>query len=487
MRKSLSALFLSSLILAISVLVACGGSYMAPMSPTTPSASTVPVSLTIGDDPPTGVAILRFQVEITAATLQPSDTSQMPISILLGPMNVELLHLQTETAPLGNMSVPAGSYTGLTASFANPVMTIYNNSGSTLTVGSQSCNNNQFCIINPSLNAMSATVAAPTSPFPLTLSSSSPVGFEMHFDVNTSVQGNLTVTPTISVKQIVPPVATTPISTFHLVGRVSSISSPDFTLQAGLGLGGLTANIETNSSTNYHFGQNCTADDFGCLMDGQVVDVKVGLFPGGTLIAENVHLLEQQNVPSLQGIVVNVNAADNEFTMLLLDLQENFTTAVTPGFLVNVQLSNSTTFSVNSDDVTVPSELTFSSAASLIDGQTVEIQPGATPVAAAGSTGTMPMFSVDANAITLEPTALIGVVGTVNAGATPPNFILTQLSPFFTHAGISTITVDSVSGTQYFNVSGLSGLTAGNTVGVGGLLFNNSGSATIVAEGVLLH
>jgi hypothetical protein len=61
------------IVLAISscvFLVACGGSTNpAP----TGSSNSIPMSLTIGDTPPTGVAVLFFEASITGATLQPSD------------------------------------------------------------------------------------------------------------------------------------------------------------------------------------------------------------------------------------------------------------------------------------------------------------------------------------------------------------------------------------------------------------------------------
>jgi hypothetical protein len=452
--------------------------------PIVDNPQTANVSFTVGDDPPAGVAILRFQVQITSAILQPQNTSQSPVSMLLGPANVELLHLQTETAPLGNINVPAGTYTGLTASFANPEMTIFNNTSQTLTMGAQSCAPSQFCVFNPTLDQSSATVTAPTAPFPVTLSASSPVGFEMHFDVNASIQGDLTVSPMITLKQIIPPTATTPIDQFHIVGRVSSVSSPDFTLQTGFG--GLSLSAVTNSSTTYAFGPTCGANDFACLMDGQVVRVDLNLLPGGTLVATHVRLLEQQNFNSLQGLVISVNAAQNSFNMILLDLQESFT-SVLPGLVVTVQTNGSTTFSVDSDGITVPAGLTFTGISSFVPGQTVEIHPMATPVVTPGP-AVLPLINVSTDSVTLESTDLSGIIGSMDAGGNPLNFTLISLSPFFGHASVSLIQVDTVTAdTQYINVSGLSGLGAGDNVSVGGLLFNTAINPTIAAERIRLH
>jgi hypothetical protein len=180
------------------------------------------VSISIHDTPPAGVTVLRFEVLITAATLQPSGMGQQPVNMLLQPQDVELIHLQTESAILGNLNVPTGTYSSLSATFANPLMTILNQSTTTYTVGAQSCQPGETCQVVPTLNQMSVTVS--TAPFPITLTANSPVVLDMHFDVNASVQGDLSVTPMVSVKQLpVPPNA--PFQHRHLFGTVTAVSA----------------------------------------------------------------------------------------------------------------------------------------------------------------------------------------------------------------------------------------------------------------------
>jgi len=479
MQKAILSFFLCAMLALGITLAGCNGTFSV-MGVSNPGSAAV--SLSIGDDPPAGVAILRFQVQITSATLQPQDNTKPAVSMLLGPLNVELLHLQTETAPLGNVNVPAGTYTGLSASFANPQMTIFNTTGQTLNVGAQSCAANQVCILNPTLNQSSASVQSPTAPFPVTLSANSPLGFEMHFDVNASVQGDLSVTPQITLKQIIPPTATSPIDQFHLIGRVTAVSSPNFTIQTGFA--SLSAVITTDSNTKYNFGKTCAADNFSCLATGQVVGVAINLLPDGTLVATGVRLFETMNAPSLQGIVVRVNAAQNQFDMVLVDLQEQFA-SVNFGALITVHLDSLTTFAVDADDVTVPSGLSFASAQDLLAGQFVEVHPSASPVVTL--TSNPPLINVNVDSITLDTTQFPGTVGAVNAGGNPPDFTLVALSPLFAQASVTLIDVDSVTGTQYINVSGLSGLSAGDKVSVAGLLFKTSGPPALVAERVRLH
>ena len=455
-------------------LASCGGNSM-PSQPSSSSAGTVPVSLTISDNPPAGVTILRFQIQVTGATLTPADTTQSPVSLLSSPQGVELEHLQTESALLANLNVPAGTYNALNATFANPQMTIFNQTGATLTVGTQTCDANQVCTLTPTLNQVSISVQAPTSPFPITLSSNSPLALLLHFDVNASVQGDLSVSPMVSVKQIpAPPSAA--FGTIHLVGRVTAVNSPNFTIQ--LGFSGLAPVIATDSNTAYNFGNSCAADDFSCLAVGQVVGVTASLMSGGTLDATNVKLLEPAGKPALEGLVLSVNAAQSQFRMVVMDLQQSWGN-VWFGFPITVQIAPSAAFSIDSDGVTVPTTLSFASVNDLVVGQEVTVNPAATPVNSASPT---PWFSLSVDSVELEASQVTAGITAINASATPPNFILGTLWPLFSKAGITQITVDPVMGTVYENATGLSALSVGQTVSVSGLLFNTSGGPTLIPE-----
>ncbi|HEV2299719.1 MAG TPA: DUF4382 domain-containing protein [Candidatus Acidoferrales bacterium] len=153
------------LVFTAAVLIGCSGS----MSMTQPGAGTVPVSFSVKDNPPTGVTVVAFEVQITGASLLPSNTSNQPVSLVSHPEDVELEHLQADSALLANVNVPSGTYNGVTVSFANPEMTILNQTGGTLTLGSQSCASGQVCEFSPTLNQTSVTVQAPTTPFPIRL------------------------------------------------------------------------------------------------------------------------------------------------------------------------------------------------------------------------------------------------------------------------------------------------------------------------------
>jgi hypothetical protein len=156
-------------------------------------ANGVPMSITIGDTTPSGVAVLFFEASITGASLQPSDMSKSAVPVVTKPVEVEFGHLQTDTAFLNLASVSPDTYDSLNLTFNNPVLTIVNHSGGMI----GSCADNAVCQITPNFNPSSATVSS--TPFPLTVDANSIFGMKLDFNVNSSVQSDLSVAPTITV------------------------------------------------------------------------------------------------------------------------------------------------------------------------------------------------------------------------------------------------------------------------------------------------
>ncbi len=483
MRQAIVAFSLGALVcLTLAGCASSSSSTHTPFGP--PPGGSVPASISIQDNPPSGVTILLFQIQVTAANLQPADTTQPPVPMLTGPQDVELLHLQTEAALLANASVPAGQYNGLSATFANPQLTIFNQSNQTFTVGGQSCAPNQLCMLTPALNQMNVNIQAPTSPFPVTLSAASPLALILHFDVNASVQGDLSVTPMVTLSQLpIPPTAVTQFA--HYIGIVTGVSAPGFTLQAGLS--GNSYNITTDSNTRYRFDHSCPADDFTCIAVGQVLKVRVNEMSGGVLDATEIRLLAPKGQPTFEGVIVSTNAAQNQFQLVLTDRQCQQPPFVNVPFggPVTVQLAASTTFTIDSDDITLPSGLSFASVQDLLVGQVVEFQP-LLPVAVAGTPPNV-MVTVNASNLQLEPSHITAAISAVNAMATPPNFTLNGLPPLFTGAGITMLQVDAVTGTDFENISGVGALSSGQTVSVSGLVFNTPTQPTDIAEEVKLR
>ncbi|MGO9642986.1 MAG: DUF5666 domain-containing protein [Candidatus Acidiferrales bacterium] len=460
------------------------------------SVQTVPISFNISDAPPANVTILRFQIQVTSASLQPSasNSSQQPVSMLTSATTVELEHLQSESALLSNLSVPAGTYTSLTAAFANPQMTILNRTSATLTVGSQSCAAGAVCTVTPTLNQTS--VMDESAPFPITLSSASPVGLVLHFDVNASVQNDLSISPTINLKAL-PPMANGALEQFHAMGRVTAINATagSFTLQiAAVSIApspALSLNVTTNANTQYEFGSVCAADTFACLAVGQVVRVALNGMPGGTLVASNVALVEPPGLPVLEGVVIGVNTAQDQVELALMDFQDDSqahlaTAQAALGLAVIVQLSSSTTFNIDTDGITLPTSagLSFASVNDIMIGQTLAIGPAASAIQATGAGPTL-QLALAASNVRLESSEVTATVESVGSST----FTIAKVPPLYATPTppITEIIVEPVAGTNFENVSGLSGLADGDTVSVGGLLFNTPNVPTLIAERVLLR
>jgi Domain of unknown function (DUF4382)/Domain of unknown function (DUF5666) len=486
MRKAVVVSCLSMLSLA--VLAGCGGTSATMQSPG--GLSAVPVSLTIHDNPPAGVTVLSFEINVTGASLQPSDSTVQAVSMIKEPQEIELEHLQTESALLGNVNVPAGTYNGISLTFANPTMTILNQTTAALSLGNgQNCAVGQTCEFSPKLNQTMVAVQAPTAPFPINLTANSPVGLDLDFNIDASIQStDLSITPTVALKQV-------NLSTenetegLEFVGRVNSIDPTNkaFTLQVGLS--GQTQTIATDGNTQFNFGTSCAANDFTCLAVGQIQKVEAQTpASGSTPLATKVEFFAAPSELALVGLVSKVDVAQNQFQLVTRDVfdQGGEMQGIPSGIQVTVQIASQTAFSIDADSLTLPGGLNFASVSDMMVGQAVEFHP----VAPFTVTGTAPNLSVtlSTDKVRLVPSPVTATISAINSGANPPNFILGMLDSFFTMNGVTSIQVDVLSTTQFENdTTGLGGLSTGNNVSVGGLLFNTGTTPTIVAEKVLLR
>jgi len=487
MKKLALFIFLTTTALS---LISCGGNstYTSGGGLT---AAAVPVTVSVQDAAPTGVAITSFEVQIMNASIHNSATNA-DVALLARPTEVELEHLQSEPALLGALNVSAGTYSSASATFANPQMVIFNNTAAPITVGTTVCAIKASCKLTPTLNPATTTIS--TAPFPITLAANSPVGFLLHFDINSSISSDLSaITPTIDLKQIAPS-ATGVIHPEHLVGTITAISSPDFSLQPGLGepmpvsaiLPPVT-NIVTNASTIYIFSDRlaaspCANNNFSCLAVGQTVNVTVNVLSDGSLLATAVTLFEQ-NSPALEGTVVSVTPAQNQFQITMMGGQwmpgAGINASAIVGAAVTVNVNSSTAYQIDADGITLPSGLTFGGINDVAIGQVVEVQPAVVVSPTANA------LTLSTNRVRLEESQVTATVSATSPSAAPPSFTLSSLPPIFPSG--STMNVLAVSTTKFSdNISGgVAGLAKGDTVSVGGLLFHTTGGPTMVAEKVL--
>jgi hypothetical protein len=457
------------------VLFACGGGSMT----TSQSSGSVPMIVTIGDTPPSSVALLFFEAMITGASLQPSDSSKSAVPIVTTPVEVEFGHLQTDTAFLNLANIPPDTYQSLKLTFSNATLTILNHSGAPI----GSCANNSVCQLSPSFNPSSTIVSS--SPFPITLSADSVASVKLDFNLNSSVQSDLSINPVVTVARL---------TTHHreddndemervddLNGQITAVGTNQFTLTNGRSGQSFTITVDGNTGFEDFDRAGCTASPqtFACVMMGQIVQVDLSENGMGTMLAKQVELEAAPQQQAIKGTITSVDSG-TQFHMVVFN-EEPPVSGVSEGSPVVVTILPTATFFASSEEMGedhgfMISGLSFASSADLLVGQDVQIKPQA--VASVSGVTT-----ITTDRIRLRPSQISGQIGTINGDGT---FMLTGLSPLFRGATppITSMNVNLVSEMEWEDVSGLGNLAPGNNVSVKGLLFKTTGAPTLLAKAV---
>jgi hypothetical protein len=489
-----------------SILLLLAGCNQAPvMSPNSSglnsTAQAGQVSLSMTDDPPNGVTVLFFQIDLTSAYLTPSMGS-MNASLLNNstPVQVDVTQLQAISAFLSTANVPTGAYNSLTLTFANPQLVIFNASDQAI---ASTCPLNTVCQLTPSLDNPSSLTFS-SAPLPVSVAQNTPLGFLLDFHLNQVIQSDLSVDLAVSNGVTVDELPSAPPSApprfGFLGGTVESVSSSpmQFTLQTR---DGRTFTIDANSSTTYaNFPSSiCAMSAFSCLASGQMVEVQVAnVQMDGTLLAAEVSYLQAGSQQVVDGNVIGLSTANGATVMKLL-LHWSPDAGLFPfGGVASVTVSPTATFSVDSNNFTIPSGLSFASASDLLIGQDVEVDVVAGSLAKLASPSRWAPHSVSftTDTIELEPSQITGSVATINTSAasfaitTFPNFFASWSKGNWPSWTPMTITVDTTSQTAYegLGTDNFSGLMTNSLVSVRGWLVstpNGAAPSTQVAETVL--
>ncbi len=495
-------LLLSVGLILLLVLAGCNqGSNPSMSSNSSGANSGGQVSLSMIDDPPSGVTVLFFQISLTAAYLTPAAMGSSTVSLLNNntPVQVDVTQLQAISAFLSTANVPSGTYNSLTLTFANPQLVIFNAADQAL---ASTCPLNTVCQLTPSIDN-SSSLTFSSAPFPVAVAENMPLGFLLDFHLNQVIQSdlsvNLGVTDGVTVSELpsAPPQGFPPFG--FLVGTVESVTSNNpsqFTLQTR---DGRTFTVDVNSSTIY---QNfptsvCATSSFSCLAKGEVVQVQVAnVEMGGTLLAAQVTFIQLSSQQVVEGNIIGLS---NDNTVMKLLLHWSPDSGLFPfGGVASVTVSPTASFSVESDNfTTIPSGLTFTSTSSLLVGQQVQVEVVAGSLTNSGGSGPWapPLVSFTTDKVELEPSQITGVVTKITSGT---SFTITTLPSFFAFWSNQTqsswmpmtITVDTTSQTTYLNLSpdSFAGVTPNSLVSVRGWLFSTPSSSTPstqVAETVL--
>lgn len=474
-------LFFALALASCAFLVACGGS----MSPS-PMSNGVPMSLTIGDTPPSGVGVLFFEALITGVSLQPSDINKKPVSVMITPVEVEFGHLQTDTAFLSLANVAPDMYKSMTLTFGSAALTIVNHSMAAI----GSCAKDAVCQLTPNFNPSMATITS--TPFPITISQNSVVGIRLDFNVNSSVQMDLSINPTVTIKNLTQRQDSDDQMEMEQVdevdGHVTMVGSNQFTLMNERSGQSFTIMVNSNTVFEDFDRTGCTANpaDITCVKQGQVLNVDLSGNGMGTMLAKRVEFEEDANREAIKGTITSVDSM-TQFHMVVFN-EEPAMSGIGEGSAVVVTIDPNAMFQVGREEMGENggfsiAGLSFASGADLLVGQDVQIRPG-TVSSGEGVT------TVTTDLVRLWPSQITGQVGNINTDN--GTFTLTMLSPLFAGAKppITTINVVTLSEMNFMDFPGaasLGSLTMGNTISVKGLLFNTMGTPTLVTRTMREH
>ncbi len=419
------------------------------------------VALMMGDTPPAGVTVLSFEVSLTGAVLQPGN-----VNLITTPIRIEIKQLEVELAFLNALQVPAGTYTSIQLTFANPELTFLNNTGATIA----GCPNGQVCEIDPPLSPLAVNFSG--APFPLTIQANSPIGLLVDFDLQNSLSQTLSVAPVISLAVLPAVQGTGQIEEIEDVfGRVVSVDAANNRFTLELTLSGQQLLITVDAQTLFEdFDEiGCTANNITCVQVGQILEVDIRILAGGPLRARKVEFEDDANAEEVEGIIVAVQSS-TQFQMVVLNQVPDIA-GIEIGNLVSVTIQSGAEFRIDEDGLTIPGDLRFDSGADLLVGQTVQVRRRS------GSAGT----NVTTDRVRLRRTRFTAVVELPG----PQNFQVNQLPSLFTSNGVNSIEVRTSPDTGFDNVSGAAALVVGDRVSLRGLLFKRAaGLPVLVAKKV---
>jgi hypothetical protein len=466
-----------SVAILCAALAGCGGTNQLGSTQQNNGNSSVVIAMT--DTPPSNVSILSGEVTLTGATLAPG-----AVTLFSGSTTVELTRLQTDIAYIATAAnIPAGNFTSVTLTFANPSLTIENDT--TAAIGT--CAVGSICTMAPTTVANLSTTVPLTS---FTTSSSSPTGLLIDVSLDNLLSATLGAdfSAGTSVTSFTPAgTAAPPVGAEDVLGHVGNINAANNTFMLTNATGSYSLKADT-TSTYFQFPVTgtCATPGFSCLQNNQILSVDIAMQSDGSILARNILFEDADSSDTeVEGIITGTNAASQQFGMVALAASSSVT-GLNIGALVTVQYSTTlpTPFDIDflhADNVPVSTSSfasSFMGPADLVAGQHVSVRRNSS------SGGT-----IIADRVRLRSSRITATVQSVGS----PNITLTGLpSLFFGHGGVTQIVAQTsiIPPTIYYEVNGSINSTTnllGDLVSVRGPLFNTGGTnRTLLATKVVL-
>ncbi len=265
-------------------LTGCGGGGTSPTSTTTTAQSgQVFVS---GTDAPLA-SVLSFQVDITGMTV--SDGVNPPISVLNGTQTVDFARLNGLHTLLDINSIPAGTYSSVTMTFANPQISFMNVTNPQTTPPTRPTITTLNTTSSPAASLTQSSVTASLAS-PLTVTANEVIGLSFDFDLKDSVavdgSGQITgaVNPMVTLKAVTPDNDDAYIDDF--VAGVVSTGSSSFLIQ---GPHGHQFTVNVNDQTEWE-----NNESIANLTSTSIVEVSGTLDrTSGAILADTVAIVSQ--------------------------------------------------------------------------------------------------------------------------------------------------------------------------------------------------
>jgi hypothetical protein len=488
-------LFLFTL-LATLALSACSGVPAGPCTVNCTPTGNATLSITLQAKPlapPPSTNILSYSLTVSGLTLTPSTGN--PINIP-GPLTFDMVRLQSDSGYLGTVTVPAGTYTTLTLSFTDAVVT-----ACTDTAGVPGCN-------STSIKQVTGGAALPVITLPnggLILSSNQQAGLSVYFDMG----GTLTVAnqvisavnlananlTTITLGPTHPSSLTaTQLDYLEDITGSVSVSGNNVTIKT-VNHGSITAVADSNT----FYSPNCNLNGIGdgtntinCVQNNQVASMDAILNEDGTLELISYDPLSSAmttNNDWIEGVVVFTPNSASQFNLVASDADVSTTGSVLPspfviGTSVTVNLTAGVLFGVDTNGLNVSAAdvANFNGANSatvLLPGQTVAIHVKTLTTANS-------VLTVSSDAVELRSTR---VAGTAAQNGTTSAFVFssTSLPPFFGFTTpqqlveITNGTPPSQNTTHYDGVTASTGITNGDIYSTRALYFGQFAAFPFVA------
>ena len=453
--------------------VNCGGNGTATLSVTMTAAPLTP---------PPNTNLLSFSVDVNTVTLTPSTGTAVNIPLNSNAFSVDLTKLQSDSVFLGtSATVPAGSYTSMTVSISNPVVTFC-----TQTAGATGC-------AAGSVTTIKGAAAAPvitSAPFPLTLTSAQQTGLSLNVNLNSTLTVStsqaqvvtaVSLANALTVKSL--PSTSTSLATGQLdfvedvTGTVTAVDTATLSVTVKTASRGSFTAI-ANSSTV--FSPNCnTLTSFtssSCIVVGQVASLDMVLNANGTFNLLEYDPLTTSSGDWVEGIVTATPSSSTQFSLVANDVvlanSGSLIGASLVGVPVEATLVSPHPFLIDSKGLTIPtSSFTGTDASIFLPGQTLSLHVTAF-TAASGATPA----SISVDTVYLRFTRVSGTVATTG---TQSAFNIASLPSFF---GITTqplveITQGAPPTTPATNFDGVTSATAlsnPQTVSVRALYFGTA-------------